>query len=714
MNVIRFPLILGIAARAMFAVGMLASGIATAQPVDGESGMEVLTRGPVHEAFAEAVVFDPDQGIIVSAAPPDLIEEIQPDQRPVGSHVAWIPGYWGWDEDQTDFLWISGVWRNLPPGREWVPGYWAQVDTGYQWTSGYWQNAEATEVSYLPEPPHSLENGPGVASDSNGQTWIPGNWRYVDNRYAWRGGYWMTARANWCWTPSYYRWSQRGYVYVDGYWDYPVESRGVVFAPVRFQAAFYQRPGFVYSPLTVISLSVFTDHLFVRPGYGHYYFGDYYDSGYRNHYYASYDYGRRFRGGYDPIFAHDRWQHRNEHDWLRNRENDFAYRRDHVSARPPRTWSAYNRLSSQDRSRRDFRLAESYDQVVGNRGDGGRRFQQVTADERGRYAAQGKAIRGFGRERQQREMNGARISADRDGSSRASRMKVGRSPMVGVQKPPVGKRDNSNRGERGAISEKKGTGESRAAVARNTLPDRNRVDSVHREMGKINRVQGDNSNKAAREVRAQPGQGRATLAKPIAREDVRPRNPGALRKENGPAVERSKQSNRKVVSGRTAAPARRAQVPKMKGGEGGNGKARSRSAVQPREVSPSKHADPARYQRSAVQTKARPQAAKPAGSSKTERNGAPNRKQAPKGSPRPSKPTAKPAVQRDTRSASQRVAVPQRRSESPARAVPQRKTESRRQAAPQRKSTEATTTSDSKRRMKNERSETGNKQRDKP
>ena len=38
-----------------------------AQPgqADVEEGVQVLTRGPVHEAFAETVTFDPEQGIVV-------------------------------------------------------------------------------------------------------------------------------------------------------------------------------------------------------------------------------------------------------------------------------------------------------------------------------------------------------------------------------------------------------------------------------------------------------------------------------------------------------------------------------------------------------------------------------------------------------------------------------------------------------------------------
>ena len=95
-------------------------------PADAEQGVQVLTRGPVHEAFAETVTFDPEPGVVVSKAPPAAIEELPPAHRPEGAHVTWIPGYWGWDDERNDFLWVSGIWRALPPGRQWVPGYWGQ------------------------------------------------------------------------------------------------------------------------------------------------------------------------------------------------------------------------------------------------------------------------------------------------------------------------------------------------------------------------------------------------------------------------------------------------------------------------------------------------------------------------------------------------------------------------------------------------------------
>jgi hypothetical protein len=71
---------------------------ATESRADGQEGVEVLTRGPVHEAFAETVTLDPEPGIVVTEEPPRLIEELPPDQKPQGSNVVWIPGYWAWDK----------------------------------------------------------------------------------------------------------------------------------------------------------------------------------------------------------------------------------------------------------------------------------------------------------------------------------------------------------------------------------------------------------------------------------------------------------------------------------------------------------------------------------------------------------------------------------------------------------------------------------------
>jgi len=85
-----------------------------------------------------------------------------------------------------------------------------------------------------------------------------------------------------------------------------VARLGVLFAPVCFTARSYTRPGFSYSPATVINLSAFVDNLFFRPRYQHYYFGDYYASNYHDGgYYPAYS-DNSSRYGYDPIYAHER------------------------------------------------------------------------------------------------------------------------------------------------------------------------------------------------------------------------------------------------------------------------------------------------------------------------------------------------------------------------------------------------------------------------
>ncbi len=513
MNLKNYFCVSGIAAIAIGG-GFWGAGVSPAWGIEASAGMEVMTRGPVHEAFAETVAFDPAAGIIVSQQPPTLIEEVMPDQRPAGDNVAWIPGYWGWDEDQNDFLWISGIWRNLPPGREWVPGYWSAVDTGHQWTSGYWQDAEATEVSYLPEPPRSVERGPNIAASSDDQTWIPGSWQYRQDRYAWRAGYWVTARENWCWTPSYYRWAPRGYVYVDGYWDYPVVNRGVIFAPVRFQRSYYEQPDFYYSPQTVISLSVFSNHLFLRPNYCHYYFGDYYEPRYRNNYYASFDYGSRYRG-YDPIYAYNRWENRRDENWDRERQDYYEYRRDHVEARPPRTWAALNDRPERDRERGDFAVAERYDRVVDSHKDGRNRFQTVSNDERQRFVSQKNEIRNYGRERQQREVSGTRAKGDSEGRVQATREKATRSPLASKQSdrsekqggPPERLQKRSS--EKGEIASNDGRSGKASQTGRNAMETSKAITRKADKRGGNATAKTMSEPNSNGESRTKPGQRRA-------------------------------------------------------------------------------------------------------------------------------------------------------------------------------------------------------------
>jgi len=305
-----------------------------------QPGEQILTRGPVHEAFAGVIAFKPVAGVVVPKAPPEMIQEVPPDQKPEGDNVTWIPGYWAWDDERNDFLWVSGIWRALPPGRQWVTGYWAQSHSGYQWISGYWADANDSQTTYLPPPPASLEDGPDVAAPADDYVWIPGSWVWVEGQYDWQPGYWVEGQDDWDWNPDYYVWTPRGYVFVGGYWDYSIERRGVLFAPVYFDPGVCAQPGFSYSPTVAIDLSVLPNHLFLRPGYSHYYFGDYYDASYSDEgFYA--DFSFESGGyGYDPIFVHQHWQHRNDAAWMNHIQTKYQARRDHKIVRPPRTWVA--------------------------------------------------------------------------------------------------------------------------------------------------------------------------------------------------------------------------------------------------------------------------------------------------------------------------------------------------------------------------------------
>src|SRR5262245_47369963 len=177
----------------LVAAGVFFGAAAIAQerrpPVAADQVAEELTRGPIHEAFGKPTVFNPQAGPVAPKAPPEVIEEIPPDQKPAGDNVTWIPGYWHWDDDGKSFLWVSGFWRSVPPERTWVGGYWSRMDEGYKWVSGYWSSVKATEVEYLPPPPESLETGPSTEATAD-QIWVPGCWIWHDTRYVWRPGFW--------------------------------------------------------------------------------------------------------------------------------------------------------------------------------------------------------------------------------------------------------------------------------------------------------------------------------------------------------------------------------------------------------------------------------------------------------------------------------------------------------------------------------------------
>lgn len=313
---------------------------ATEQP----PGTTVLTRGPIHEAFGQPTIFNPKPGLQIPKKPPAPVEELPPDEKPEGDNVSWIGGYWSWDEEKSDFMWISGFWRVLPPNRQWMPGYWNESGGQFQWVSGYWASAQQQQQEFIQQAPQdSLEQGAPPTAPSQDHIWAPGTWVYRDSRYLWRPGYWVVNQPGWAWVPATYIWTPSGYIFVDGYWDWSIRRRGVIFAPCYFDYAVCYRPGFVYRPAVCLDVELITPHFFCRPAYSHYYFGDYYASSYLSigitpWFNFTYARGSRF---YSCDFAYYECHYRRTNpNWSVEIRLGYDRCRDNVAFRPPRTFVA--------------------------------------------------------------------------------------------------------------------------------------------------------------------------------------------------------------------------------------------------------------------------------------------------------------------------------------------------------------------------------------
>jgi hypothetical protein len=386
---------------------------------------EVLTHGPVHEAFAEPVVTDPGEEVIVNKAPPEVINEVPPEFMPEGDNVEWIPGYWGWDDEIEDYIWVSGLWRRIPPGQRWVPGHWTEVERGYTWVAGFWTGAEVADLEYLPYPPETLEQGPNVAAPGDNYFWVPGSWIYqtTSYNYDWQPGYWAPAYDDWCWIPRRYVWTPRGALFLGGYWDYRLPRRGLLFAPVRFWNPGFWGPGYFYRPFYTINPGGLLVNLFIRPGFRHYYFGDYYgprywDRGFRP-WHRGFNAGRRFS---DPLYSfYDSYYRRRGVDFGRRMDGWHDYYDRHPDRRPERTLNVSTRDRGRDRdfgrdfdrdSRSPIRLADSLTRLAESRDADSPRLRRIDESYRSRFDESRQQVRNIERTRSSLERR-VRDGADR-------------------------------------------------------------------------------------------------------------------------------------------------------------------------------------------------------------------------------------------------------------------------------------------------------------
>src|SRR5262249_33170980 len=144
------------------------------------------------------------------------------------------------------------------------------------------------------------------------------------------------------WIPSRYCWTPGGYVFMNGYWDYPLEDRGLLFAPAYFSRPLYADPSYAYQPGYAVCLDPLLNWFFARPGYGRYYFGDYFGRGYGRLGFSSWlAYGPR---SYDPLYRYYTWSHRGDAAWQRNMQAGYRARAGGQLIRPARTLAGQTAL----------------------------------------------------------------------------------------------------------------------------------------------------------------------------------------------------------------------------------------------------------------------------------------------------------------------------------------------------------------------------------
>ena len=187
--------------------------------------------------------------------------EIPPEQRPDGDNVQWIPGHWAWDEERKRFyLGERDVPR--PAGRTYVPGYWSRHRGRLAVGPGLLTGAQAESPQYVPEPPASLDIDPASPPPDENSFYAPRNWVYQRRRHLAAGilgAVPARLRLDQSWSP--------GGCFCNGYWDYPFQRRGLLFAPIELGGGW--GPGWGYRPVRGGRLA---RRRFWRPGRPFYYY----------------------------------------------------------------------------------------------------------------------------------------------------------------------------------------------------------------------------------------------------------------------------------------------------------------------------------------------------------------------------------------------------------------------------------------------------------
>jgi hypothetical protein len=212
--------------------------------------IRAATAGPLHEAFLSPAKDGTPRK--VSQPPPAPITE-RPGVDTNNPEAQWLKGYWEWDTERKDFVWVTGTWRVPPPGRIWVDGYWMRDVQGWYRVPGFWSDRKTDRTNfrkYGPPAEHPLDE-PGPAPSPN-DFYIPGQYYPDGDGVVWKPGYWGKSVPGWAWVPAQWVRRPEGWTFQDGYWDRILDDRGTLFAPATVDPA--ARSGnAVYQPYSQIS-----------------------------------------------------------------------------------------------------------------------------------------------------------------------------------------------------------------------------------------------------------------------------------------------------------------------------------------------------------------------------------------------------------------------------------------------------------------------------
>lgn len=209
---------------------------AAAEPVAVVSSTtaQVMASGIFHEAFAFPIRYEPVKPVPVSVAPPAIPVEVRPEiASELQEQAVWIPGYWEWDAETDDFIWVSGIWRFPPPGSKWIEGQWVRTEAGFMREPGGWTSS-SVELIYVERPPRYKGRFVAKSSLPERHVWIPGTWIPENGRFSWRHGFVAPGDKDFVWIPAHYSWTTKGWKFHAGWWDYPLAARGQAFASLRF------------------------------------------------------------------------------------------------------------------------------------------------------------------------------------------------------------------------------------------------------------------------------------------------------------------------------------------------------------------------------------------------------------------------------------------------------------------------------------------------